>query len=211
MRIIVTGGNSGVGKATAAALAADGHSVVIASRDLAKSERAATQLAGDVEVSHLDLADLASVRRFAESVETVDVLVNNAGVMGLPLTRTTDGFEAHMGTNHLGHFALTCLLGDKITDRVISVTSAIYSLNRIHLDDLDWQARKYSKWSAYGESKLAVMLFIRELARQGIRAYATDPGATDTDITRYSTGLIKWLGEYKAPRYLVHCGSSRPS
>jgi NAD(P)-dependent dehydrogenase (short-subunit alcohol dehydrogenase family) len=116
MRIIVTGGNSGIGKATAAALAAAGHSVLIACRDIPKAELAAAEMAGDVDVAHLDLADLASVRRFAGSVETVDVLVNNAGVFGLPLTRTVDGFEAHMGTNYLGHFALTCLLGDKIAD-----------------------------------------------------------------------------------------------
>src|SRR5215475_7555706 len=126
MRIIVTGGNSGVGKATATALATAGHSVLIAGRDIPKAERAAAEMAGDVDVGQLDLADLASVRKFADSMKTVDVLVNNAGVLGLPLTRTADGFEAHMGTNYLGHFALTCLLGDKITDRVVSVASAMY-------------------------------------------------------------------------------------
>jgi NAD(P)-dependent dehydrogenase (short-subunit alcohol dehydrogenase family) len=88
------------------------------------------------------------VPSLADSVETVDVLVNNAGVLGLPLTRTADGFEAHMGTNHLGHFALTCLLGDKITDRVISVGSAMYIFGRIHLDDLNWHTREYSMWAA---------------------------------------------------------------
>jgi NAD(P)-dependent dehydrogenase (short-subunit alcohol dehydrogenase family) len=204
MRIIVTGGNSGVGKATATALAADGHSVVIACRDLPKGEAAAAQMRGDVQVAHLDLADLASVRRFAASVETVDVLVNNAGVLGLPLTRTVDGFEAHMGINHLGHFALTCLLGDKIKDRVISVVSAMYALRRIHLDDLNWHTRKYSKWAAYAESKLAIMLFIHELASRGVRVYAADPGATDTDITRYSTGFTQRLGARSGPRSLLH-------
>jgi len=109
MRVIVTGGNSGVGRATA------------------------TALAGDVEVAHLDLADLTSVRKFADSAETVDVLVNNAGVLGLPLTRTADGFEALMGTNYLGHFALTCLLGDRIKDRVVSVTSMNYRFSRLYL------------------------------------------------------------------------------
>ena len=107
-------------------------------------------MAGDVEVAHLDLADLTSVRKFADSVETVDVLVNNAGVLGLPLTRTADGFETHMGTNYLGHFALTCLLGDRIKDRVVSVTSMNHLFSRIHLDDLNWHTRKYSKWAAYG-------------------------------------------------------------
>lgn len=184
MRIIVTGGNSGVGKATAAAAVESGHSVVIACRSLEKAERAAAEMPGDVEVAHLDLADLASVRAFADSVKTVDVLVNNAGVMNLPLTRTADGFEAHMGTNHLGHFALTCLLGDKITDRVISVASAMYHFGRIHLDDLNWHDRRYSKTAAYSESKLANLLFVAELSNRGIRAYASDPGMTDTGITR---------------------------
>ena len=184
MRIIITGGNSGVGKATATAAAESGHSVMIACRTIEKAERAAADMPGDVEVAHLDLADLASVRAFADSVETVDVLVNNAGVMGLPLTRTADGFEAHMGTNHLGHFALTCLLGSKIKDRVVSVASAMYHFAQIHIDDLNWQTRRYSAMAAYAESKLANLLFVRELAARGVRAYASDPGMTDTGITR---------------------------
>jgi NAD(P)-dependent dehydrogenase (short-subunit alcohol dehydrogenase family) len=184
MRIIVTGGNSGVGKATAAALAERGHSVVIACRSIDKAQQAAADMSGDVAVAQLDLADLASVRAFADSVETVDVLVNNAGVMNLPLTRTVDGFEAHMGTNHLGHFALTCLLGDKIKDRVISVASVMYHFGRIHFDDLNCHHRRYSKLAAYADAKLANLLFVRELADRGIRAYASDPGMTDTGITR---------------------------
>jgi NAD(P)-dependent dehydrogenase (short-subunit alcohol dehydrogenase family) len=192
VRIIVTGGNSGVGRETATALAAAGHTVLIAARDVDKSERAAAEMAGGVEVAHLDLADLTSVRKFADSVDTVDVLVNNAGVLGLPLTRTADGFEMHMGTNYLGHFALTCLLGDRITDRVVSVTSMNHLFSRIHLEDLNWHARPYNKWAAYGESKLAVMLFSDELARRGVRSIAVDPGGADTNITRYSTGYLRW-------------------
>jgi NAD(P)-dependent dehydrogenase (short-subunit alcohol dehydrogenase family) len=206
VRIIVTGGNSGVGKATASALAADGHSVLIACRTLPKAEQAATEMSGNVEVAHLDLADLASVRTFADSVQTVDVLVNNAGVFGLPLTHTVDGFEATMGTNHLGHFALTCLLGDKIKDRVVSVVSRAYALGRIHFDDLHFQGRRYTKWSAYGQSKLAVMLFVQELARRGMRAYATDPGSTNTDIARESTGFQGWGFRHKdvVPTFYLH-------
>jgi NAD(P)-dependent dehydrogenase (short-subunit alcohol dehydrogenase family) len=199
MRVIITGGNSGVGASTATALAAQGHSVMIACRSIDKAERVAAQMPGDVEVRSLDLADLASVRAFADSVESVDVLVNNAGVMGMPLTRTVDGFEAHMGTNHLGHFALTCLLGDRIKDRIVSVASATYLFTRLDLADLNWHTRKYSKWSAYGQSKLANLLFVRELAARGIRAYASDPGATDTDITR-SMGM----GEHRGMRKLLH-------
>ncbi|MGX9791740.1 SDR family NAD(P)-dependent oxidoreductase [Mycobacterium sp. MMS18-G62] len=184
MRIIVTGANSGVGRATAAALAKSGHNVVIACRNVEKARLAAAEMEGNVEIAQLDLADLASVRTFAESVETVDVLVNNAGVMGLPLTRTADGFEAHMGVNHLGHFALTCLLAEKIKDRVISVASVMYHFARIHLDDLNWHTRRYAATSAYAESKLANLLFIHELTVRGVRAYASDPGMTDTGITR---------------------------
>jgi NAD(P)-dependent dehydrogenase (short-subunit alcohol dehydrogenase family) len=200
MRIVVTGGNSGVGKATAAALAAAGHSVVIACRTMPKAEQAAAAMAGDVEVAQLDLADLASVREFAASVADVDVLINNAGVMGLPLTTTVDGFEATMATNYLGHFALTCQLADRIRDRVISVTSATHALCSLHVDDLNWQTRRYSTWAAYGQSKLAILLFTSELARRGVRAYASDPGATNSEITRNATGLMRWMDSLPLPR-----------
>jgi NAD(P)-dependent dehydrogenase (short-subunit alcohol dehydrogenase family) len=202
MRIIVTGGSSGIGKATAGALAA-GHSVLIACRTIPKAEQAAAELGGDIEIRHLDLADLSSVRRFTDSVETVDVLVNNAGVMSQTLPRTADGFEPHMGTNHLGHFALTCLLGNKIKDRVISVGSASYVFGRIRLDDLNRKARKRSMFPAYADSKLAIMLFVHELARRGVRAYVADPGGADTDITRDSTGMWGWFVELNALPFLA--------
>lgn len=199
MRVIVTGGNSGVGKATAAALAACGHEVVIACRTIAKGEAAAAAMSGDVKVAHLDLADLASVRTFADSIDVVDVLVNNAGVLALPLTRTVDGFEAHFGTNHLGHFALTCLLGDRIKDRVIAVTSSSYELANLHWDDLNCERRPYCKSAAYSESKLANLLFIYELSRRGITAYSADPGIVNTDITRDSGPVLRWTGKYVHP------------
>jgi NAD(P)-dependent dehydrogenase (short-subunit alcohol dehydrogenase family) len=195
VRIVVTGGNSGIGKQTATALAHAGHSVLIAARDIQKAERAAAEMPGNVEVAQLDLADLTNVRKFADSVESVDVLVNNAGVLGMPLTRTADGFEAHMGTNYLGHFALTCLLGDRIKDRVVSVTSMNYRFSRIHLEDLNWHTRPYSRWAAYGESKLAIMLFTDELARKGVRAIAADPGGADTNIARYDQGFLRWSSQ----------------
>jgi NAD(P)-dependent dehydrogenase (short-subunit alcohol dehydrogenase family) len=199
MKVIVTGGNSGVGQATAVALAAAGHQVVIACRTIAKGEAAAATMTGDVKVQHCDLADLTSVRQFADSVDTVDVLVNNAGVLGLPLTRTADGFEPHIGTNHLGHFALTCLLADRIQDRVVSVTSSGYQWARLHLEDLNWERRRYSRWLAYGESKLANLLFIHELARRGIRAYAADPGIVNSNITREGSARMQWAGKYVHP------------
>jgi NAD(P)-dependent dehydrogenase (short-subunit alcohol dehydrogenase family) len=206
--IIVTGGNSGVGAATAAALAAAGHRVVIACRTIPKAERAAATMSGDVTIAQLNLADLASVRKFADSVDGVDVLINNAGVLGLPLTRTADGFEAHMGTNYLGHYALTCLLADRITDRVVSVVSAAYALSRLHIDDLNWHNRTYSKWAAYGESKLAVMLFNHELVRRGVRVYMTDPGATDTDISRDATGVVPWIRDHTFRRFPAHSAAT---
>ncbi|WP_166903635.1 SDR family NAD(P)-dependent oxidoreductase [Mycobacterium sp. DL440] len=199
MRIIVTGGNSGVGRATAAALVAAGHEVVIACRTLDKGHEAAASMSGDVDVRELDLADLTSVRKFADTVDSVDVLVNNAGVLGLPLTRTADGFEAHMGTNHLGHFALTCLLGDRILNRVVSVASTNYSTARIHFDDLNWERRRYNPWAAYGESKLANLLFVRELTARGVTAYASDPGMTNTSITRDGSGVLQWAGRVISP------------
>ncbi|MFG1932958.1 SDR family NAD(P)-dependent oxidoreductase [Mycobacterium sp. NPDC048908] len=203
MRIIVTGANSGVGQATAAALAHKGHSVVLACRSIDKAERAAAGMSGDVTVAELDLADLANVRAFAESVKTVDVLVNNAGVMNLPLTRTADGFEAHMGTNHLGHFALTCLLADRIADRVVSVASAMYHFARIHFDDLNWQHRRYVRTLAYSESKLANLLFVRELSARGVRAYASDPGMTDSGITRRAAEGLP-VGERNPVWHMMH-------
>jgi NAD(P)-dependent dehydrogenase (short-subunit alcohol dehydrogenase family) len=180
-------------------MAADGHEVVIACRTLTKGHEAAATMPGNVKVRELDLADLASVRKFADTVDSVDVLVNNAGVLGLPLTRTADGFEAHMGTNHLGHFALTCLLGDRIRDRVVAVASTNYTTAQIHFDDLNWEQRRYNPWAAYGESKLANLLFVRELVARGKTAYASDPGMTNTDITRDGSGVLQWAGRVLSP------------
>ncbi|TPG36638.1 SDR family NAD(P)-dependent oxidoreductase [Mycolicibacterium hodleri] len=206
MRVIVTGANSGVGKATAAALAAAGHQVVLACRSVTKGEAAAGEMSGEVTVAKLDLADLSSVREFADSVDAVDVLINNAGVLGLPLTRTADGFEAHIGTNHLGHFALTCLLADRIEDRVVTVTSSMYALARARIDDLNWERRTYNKWSAYSESKLANILFTQELARRGITAHLSDPGVCDSAITAHSSGVFRLVVKYLQPHVAQPAG-----
>jgi NAD(P)-dependent dehydrogenase (short-subunit alcohol dehydrogenase family) len=112
--------------------------------------------------------------------------------MGLPLTRTPDGFETLFGTNYLGHFALTSLLGDKIKGRVVSVVSMHALFGRVDIDDLNWHTREYKKWAAYGQSKLALLLFTSELARRGVHALAADPGGADTNIVRYETGFLKW-------------------
>jgi len=193
MKVIVTGANSGVGKATAATLAAAGHQVVLACRNMCKGLAAAREMHGDVTVASLDLADLSSVREFADSVDSVDVLINNAGVLGLPLTHTADGFEAHIGTNHLGHFALTCLLADRITDRVVTVTSSTYAMARLHVEDLNWEHRAYNWWSAYTESKLANAVFAVELARRGLTAHLSDPGVSDSEILAGLPGLAAFV------------------
>jgi NAD(P)-dependent dehydrogenase (short-subunit alcohol dehydrogenase family) len=190
--IVVTGANSGLGAATARALAAHGASVVLACRNTAKGEAAAARMTGDVAVRSLDLADLASVKTFAAATPNVDVLVNNAGVMAIPLARTADGFEMQIGTNFLGHFALTGLLLPKITDRVVTLSSRAHKMGRISLADLNWRTRRYSRWRAYGQSKLADLMFAyelhRRLARTGsaLRSVAAHPGYAATDLQSHT-------------------------
>ena len=186
---IVTGANSGIGLPTARALAQAGAHVVLAVRDVAKGETAAASIAGDTEVRRLDLADLASIRAFADVWQgDVDVLINNAGVMRTPERRTVDGFELQIGTNHLGHFALTNLLLRHVTDRVVTVSSGAHRGGSISLDDLNWQRRRYQRWAAYQQSKLANLLFTLELERRltaagsPIRALAAHPGYTATNL-----------------------------
>jgi NAD(P)-dependent dehydrogenase (short-subunit alcohol dehydrogenase family) len=195
---VVTGANSGLGLATAHALAAAGARVVLAVRDPARGERAAAGLTGDVSVRRLDLADLSSVREFAaEWTGDIDVLVNNAGIMAVPEGRTVDGFELQFGTNHLGHFALSNLLLPHVTDRVVTVSSALHRSGRIVLDDLNWQRRRYSPGRAYAQSKLANLLFTLELQRRltaagsPVRATAAHPGWAATNLQSGSGSRIK--------------------
>ena len=187
--VIVTGANSGIGLPTAQAFAEAGARVVLAVRDMAKGEAAAGSIPGACEVRKLDLADLTSVRAFANGWRgEVDVLINNAGVMRTPERRTVDGFELQIGTNHLGHFALTNLLLPQITDRVVTVASGAHRGGRISLDDLNWERRSYNRWAAYQQSKLANLLFTLELQRRlsaagsRIRALAAHPGYTATNL-----------------------------
>lgn len=186
--VIVTGANSGLGAVTARELARVGARVVLAVRNTAKGEAAAANMPGDVQVRALDLADLSSVRRFADGVEGVDVLVNNAGIMAVPYALTVDGFESQIGTNHLGHFALTNLLLPKLTDRVVTVSSFAHLFGYLSLKDLNWKSRPYSAWLAYGQSKLANLLFTSELQRRltaigsPLRAVAAHPGYSNTNL-----------------------------
>ena len=186
---IITGANSGIGLPTARALGKAGAHVVLAVRDVAKGETAAASVPGDREVRHLDLADLASVRAVAEAWQgDIDVLINNAGVMRTPERRTVDGFELQVGTNHLGHFALTNLLLPQLTDRVVTVSSNAHRGGSISLDDLNWQRRRYQRSGAYQQSKLANLLFTLELERRltaansPVRALAAHPGYAATNL-----------------------------
>ncbi|MGA9860364.1 MAG: oxidoreductase, partial [Solirubrobacteraceae bacterium] len=198
---IVTGANSGLGLVTARELARAGASVVLACRNPAKGEQALRQVreaAVDpdaIRLESLDLADLASVRAFADRMSTelpqLHLLVNNAGVMAPPRRLTADGFESQIGTNHLGHFALTGLLLGTLSagpdPRVVTVSSAAHRIGTIKFDDLQ-REHGYNNWLAYGQSKLANLLFCFELQRRATAAdspllsLAAHPGAAATNL-----------------------------
>ncbi|WP_330252033.1 oxidoreductase [Nocardia sp. NBC_00565] len=192
---IVTGANSGLGAAAVRALAGAGAQVILACRNVAKGEKVAGEIGERAQVRELDLADLSSVRAFADSVDRVDVLINNAGVMAVPAGRTADGFEMQVGTNHLGHFALTGLLLDKISDRVVTVSSGAHRAGKIDLDDLNWEHRKYQRWSAYGQAKLANLMFAYELQRRLTAAgsskisVAAHPGYAATELQSHTESI----------------------
>jgi NAD(P)-dependent dehydrogenase (short-subunit alcohol dehydrogenase family) len=194
---VITGANSGIGLGAAKALAAKGARIVLAVRDTAKGEAAAKTIAGEIEVRALDLADLASVRAFAQATtEPIDVLINNAGVMNVPLAHTADGFEMQIGTNHLGHFALTNLLLGRIADRVVTVASSAHHYGKIRLDDLNWE-RGYHRHAAYGQAKLANLLFIAELQRRldeagsPVRSVGAHPGWAATNLQGRSGNRVE--------------------
>ncbi|WP_134739283.1 oxidoreductase [Nocardioides sp. 503] len=202
-RFIVTGANSGIGFETAKALAERGAHVVLAVRDRARGEAAAGRIRGEVEVRLLDVADLSSVRAFAGEIGDVDVLVNNAGVLGVPYGLSPDGVELHLATNHLGHFALANLLLPRLRDRVVVVSSQSHRSGVLDLDDLRWERRGYAPYAAYAQSKLANMLFLAELQRRltavgsTLRVTGGHPGSTATAITA-NTGnrLTTWVGSW---------------
>ncbi|WP_123666131.1 oxidoreductase [Actinocorallia herbida] len=201
---VVTGANSGLGLETARRLAEHGAQVIMTARDPEKGRAAAAGLPGSVEVRTLDLADLESVARFAAGVERADVLVNNAGVMMTPRRATAQGFELQLGTNHLGHFALTALLYPVLAagsaPRVVTVSSGLHRRGRIDFDDLGAE-RSYSPTRAYAQSKFANVLFALELDRR-LRAAGSPaisvlahPGYTATNLqTSGPTGLLSLGG-----------------
>ncbi len=191
--VIITGANSGIGRAAARALSGAGAQVTLAVRDTEKGRAAAAGMLGEAQVRRLDLADLASVREFAAGWEgEIDLLINNAGVMVPPLSRTVDGFELQFGTNHLGHFALTGLLLDRVTGRVVTVSSTGHRIGQIDFADLNWERKPYKAWRAYGQSKLANLLFTAELQRRltaagsPVLAMAAHPGYAATNLQFHS-------------------------
>ena len=191
--VIVTGANSGIGRAAARALAGAGAYVVLAVRDVEKGQAAAASMPGETEVRALDLASLASVREFAAAWDgAIELLINNAGVMVPPLTRTRDGFELQFGTNHLGHFALSNLLLEHVSGRVVTVSSTGHRFGSIDFDDLNWERKPYRAWRAYGQSKLANLLFTAELQRRlsaagsAVLATAAHPGYASTNLQFHS-------------------------
>ncbi|RFU82364.1 SDR family NAD(P)-dependent oxidoreductase [Streptomyces triticagri] len=211
---IVTGANTGLGFETARMLAERGAKVVLAVRDVDKGERAAARISGDVTVQALDLASLDSIRSAAAELRAshprIDLLINNAGVMHTPRRTTADGFELQFGTNHLGHFALTGLLLDRLLpvpgSRVVTVSSMGHRIRAaIHFDDLQWE-RSYSRIAAYGQAKLANLMFTyalqRRLAPNGTTiAVAAHPGASNTDLLRNAPTVIRVPATRLAPLY----------
>lgn len=188
--IVLTGANSGIGFEAAKALTARGAHVVFACRTLAKADAARADLAGSHESRHLDLLDLDSVRDFARDWGTapIDVLINNAGIMNVPLTRSPQGHESQLATNVLGHFLLTNLLLPHVQGRVVTLASLAHKIGRIDLADPNFTRRRYNGWIAYGQSKLADLMFAYELQRRltdahsRVRSMAAHPGYAATNL-----------------------------
>ncbi|WP_431234972.1 SDR family NAD(P)-dependent oxidoreductase [Mycolicibacterium psychrotolerans] len=205
---VITGANTGLGYETARALAAKGAHVVLAVRNLDKGKAAADLIGrrypgADVSVQELDLTSLASIRAAAEELrarhDRIDLLINNAGVMMTPKQTTQDGFELQFGTNHLGHFALTGLLLDRVlaapASRVVTVSSNGHRFGRMRFDDLQSE-RSYNRTAAYGQAKLANLLFTYELRKRlagtDTIATAAHPGSSATELGRNLPKIVEW-------------------
>jgi len=210
--VVITGANTGIGKYTALDMSRRGAKVVILCRNVEKAEAAAEEIRketeGDVVVHRLDLSSLKSVRECAEqlgnSLEKIDILINNAGVMVCPESRTEEGFEMQIGTNHFGHFLLTNLLLPLIKRaspgaRIVNVSSLAHEQGQIYWDDINFEKTPYSAIKAYAQSKLANILFTKELARRGegsgVTVYALHPGVINTDLSRHVSDTFGPLGQ----------------
>lgn len=200
--VIITGGNSGLGKATGLELARRGAKVILACRNVNSGLQAAGEIRAltcpeRVLVRYLDLSSFGSIRSFVNNILKtemhVDVLINNAGIFQCPYSTTREGFELQMGVNHLGHFLLTVLLLERLKNsqpsRIVVVTSSLYKTGNIKLPELVMDQHNYDKKLAYANSKLANVLFVRELSRRlkgtGVRAYAASPGLVLTNLGRH--------------------------
>ena len=203
--VVITGANTGIGLATARVLAARGATVVLACRDESKAKQALATVEGSVATCRLDLASLDSIRTAAQQIRDqfpkVDLLIDNAGVMMTPPATTADGFELQLGTNHLGHFAFTGLLLDRMVDvpgsRVVVVSSSANRQGAIDLADLHFRQRRYRPTTAYAQSKLANLLFAQELSERLVSAgaetiaVALEPGVTPTELPRHTRGAFR--------------------
>jgi NAD(P)-dependent dehydrogenase (short-subunit alcohol dehydrogenase family) len=194
---IVTGGYSGIGLETTRALADAGATVIVPVRDPAKAEENLSTIEGDVSTAKMDLADLDSVRAFAssvyDSIDALDLLINNAGIMACPLNRVGPGWESQFGVNHMGHFALTRalmpLLEKAEAPRVVALSSIAHKRNGILWDDIQFEHSEYQKWVAYAQAKSANALFANALSRRmqtfGGRAFSVHPGGIFTPLQRH--------------------------
>jgi NAD(P)-dependent dehydrogenase (short-subunit alcohol dehydrogenase family) len=202
---IVTGPTSGLGEETAKVLSRKNATVIMAARNIKKAESVANEILVEnknakIDIEELDLTSLESIKNFSHQIfkkyKNLDCLINNAGIMACPYSKTKDGFEIQMGTNHLGHFALTgqliSLLKKTPNSRVVNVSSIAHTSGNIDFDDLNWEKRKYRTWSAYSDTKLANLYFTYELSRKLRKdkgspiILASHPGWTATDLHRYS-------------------------
>jgi NAD(P)-dependent dehydrogenase (short-subunit alcohol dehydrogenase family) len=220
--VLITGASAGLGQETARAVAAHGGSVVLGVRDLVKGDQAAepvraaaAQTGAMVELRHVDLASLDSIRTFTDGVvadhDRLDVIIANAGVMATPEGRTSDGFETQFGTNHLGHFLLVNRLRPLLDGgpaRIVCLSSSGHRFSDVVLDDINFERTPYDAWQAYGRAKSANILFAVELDRRGRaadqRACAVHPGAIQTELSRYMTAdTLNALIEARAGREMA--------
>ena len=223
---IVTGGYSGIGLETVRALATKGVRVLIPARSEQKARENLLGLEGQIENDSMDLGEIGSVRAFADRVgqqfESLDLLINNAGIMATPETRIGDGWEAQFATNHLGHMALTLallpLLEKTQGARVIALSSTGHKVSDIRWDDVHYQASPYDKWQAYGQSKTANALFANALSRRLApsegQAFAVHPGGIFTPLQRHLSleeqVQLGWLTEDGQPTELAKQGFKTP-
>ena len=218
---IVTGPTSGLGKETAIVLARKNATVIMGARNIKKAESVKEEILGEnknakINIQELDLSSLESVNNVSTSInkkyKALDCLINNAGIMACPYSKTKDGFEIQMGTNHLGHFALTgqliSLLKKTPNSRVVNVASIAHTSGNIDFDDLNWEKRKYKTWSAYSDTKLANLYFTYELSRKlgqdkgSPMVLASHPGWTATDLQKHS-GMANFMNIFLGQKVKV--------